>query len=620
MCNKLLNPSAAAAKQHFHLRFLQPFHAAAYVTHVYALRTPPAAGANLPSSHMASSMSRHQSLRVSLSAATSLRGPALAPSSSLRKLFLGESALVRAVWALRVLRYACIAVGCVGIGCAVAAANYVFADRVADPFANPLGVSPVANDLKLASSVLTAVLLALVCAKSWTLFSIRKLRGHTLPQQRYIDTVLWRPLLLEIIVCAIHCPVGVYALVDTQNPVDVTITYDLDSLLAVCMFARLSFVFLLLLHELVRLDSGERSSAFVLRCLLEQRPILTSAIVFIFSTVLFAYAVRVAEEPVCFTPETLALGWCVGYKSLQNYANCAWLIIVAALTIGFGDLVPYTTMGRCVVTIASIIGVVNIAVLVNSVRRAVEFSDIEVRHIHNIALRRLAVQRKTLAARVVASFMVFSHERTCIGGHGSGKGGSVGAGENSVVRSHRVINTNADISSVDVSAARSAPHLGDGRGGSALSALASASSREACLPRCIIAPGIPGASSVRRLARAIRIWAELRASWAAAKHAKKLEEEEVDSTRELQVTMQRLLASLTSLQASAGRCACATDGCPRRDGSSGTARDTGTLTAVGQQPVGGGNCPRGAGDQDSGRTSKSRRQSLDHPRPVGFAS
>ena len=346
--------------------------------------------------------------------------------------------LERALVALRWLRLACMVVGVLGIAAAVVAANLVFAARVNNPETNPRGISDQAHVAKLSSSILTSVLLLLIVLKAALLFRIRVLRGHLLPRQTFFETDLWRALVVELAVCAIHCPAGVYALVTTVNPIDVEITYDLDSLLSACMFARLFVVMMLIVREVTGVQSValrsvkqlEGSSEFVLRCLLEQRPIVASSGVFLVFMTVLAYAVRIAEEPVCYSPDAVALGWCTPYRSLRDYSNAVWLIVVTALTIGFGDILVYTTIGRFVVGIAGVAGVINIAVIVNSVGRAVAFSDAEVNSIRDIGVRRLAVNRKHLAASVIAAFLFFAHDR-CVstqGGRAAGRGAPGGRG------------------------------------------------------------------------------------------------------------------------------------------------------------------------------------------------
>lgn len=61
-----------------------------------------------------------------------------------------------------------------------------------------------------------------------------------------------------------------------------------------------------------------------------------------------AYAMRVAERPVCRTAAAVAEGWCAStHKDLDSALNSAWLVIITTLTVGCESGAARTRWRRC---------------------------------------------------------------------------------------------------------------------------------------------------------------------------------------------------------------------------------------------------------------------------------
>lgn len=365
---------------------------------------------------------------------------------------------------LRVLRIVAVALSLCGIAAGVTAAEYVYAARTAwwyttstdSPIVpsntNPLGRSPDADAAKLASTILTALLLACVVVEARYKFSILSLRRQVLPRQRFYETRLFVPTCVKFAVCAVCCPVGVYAIVPVTNMGGVVVDYDLDSLLSMVMFLRLWLLLSAVLEEVTGFGSAaarvvERSLSlsfdtyFALRHVLAAHSFTAAAVLYLGSVGVLTYWMRVVERPVCVTQEAVELGWCgltppydctvpagmqhgwcgspfpppyVGqyFGDLDNAWNSAWLIIITSLTVGYGDLFPYTQLGRLVSIVTALAGVILIALIVMAVAHAVTFNADETRALSELSKRTLAAERKRCAKRVVgAAVLLFVNRR-----------------------------------------------------------------------------------------------------------------------------------------------------------------------------------------------------------------
>ena len=411
---------------------------------------------------------------------------------------------------VRLLRVFMVVCGFAGIAAAIVAADAVFNARTASVVAtagwyppvssNPLGACPEAFAAKLASTLLTLMLLACVVAKARYRFVLLGLRRQLLPGQRFWETPLLVPTVVEFLICAVCCPVGVYALVDVVNAGKVVVTYDLDSLLSALMFLRLGLLAVVIIREASGFDSYEArvverstsqrfNASFAARQILDKRPISATLVAYFCVIGVLTYAMRVAEGPVCVTPEAIYVGWCTPtangepyFRNLRDGWNAAWLVIITSLTVGYGDLFPYTQLGRLVSVIAAFAGIILIALLVTAVSNASKFTFDEERALFELRKRSLMAEHKRLASCVVGAAVLFAADR---------RKRSVVAAQ---VRMEPLAAVSAPIDGGSVTAGATLPF---------------ASRR-----RTALAP--PSRGVVARLARALRTWTIANDAWIAA--------------------------------------------------------------------------------------------------------
>ena len=386
----------------------------------------------------------------------------------------------------RIVRIVCIFLMLAGIATAIVAAESVFSTRVRNPD-NPLGQTSFNLWVKWVSTILTAVLLVMMCVKASLNFQMLAVQGVLIPHQSFFDTTLARNLAIELLVCAVHCPAHVYALIPISNPIDIVISYDLDSLLSMLQFFRLLMVITMIINELSGF-SGSTSrqvqrnlhvsfdTKFALSHLLDLIPISGSLLVYAFTVGVLTYALRVAERPICFTEA--ASMWCVKYKDMNSAFNSAWCIVITTLTVGYGDFVPYTQIGRCVSTVAALVGIIIIALLVNAVSLFTRFNPDENRARGLIERHVLGSKHKRLASALVAASIAFGVDRMRNGGARSNKKVSFITSENPLV-------------------ARRSQGAGSGRP----------------LPARFLQPGAPSRHSLHKLALALNSWSSHTRKW-----------------------------------------------------------------------------------------------------------
>lgn len=333
--------------------------------------------------------------------------------------------ITRLTQRLRVVRVIAILLGFIGIGVAVVAAEEVYKSRQKDILegsAWSLGRSSLSDMTKSASTAFTVLMLVALCVKAHLTYQLYGVQGQLLPAQRFIDTDIARNFAIEMIVSAVHCPAGVYALVNTTNPINITITYDLDSLLSVLMFARLAMLVGMVIKEISGFNSAASrivqnslnlsfDLSFATRHLLDSQPVLSALTIYAATIGILTYAMRVAERPICKTPAAVASWGTSCNKDIDSPLNAAWMVVITTLTVGYGDLYPLTNLGRLISVIAAIIGIVVIALLVNAVSASTKFNADESRALGQLEKKQLTMKRQKVAARVVGAAMLYARDR-----------------------------------------------------------------------------------------------------------------------------------------------------------------------------------------------------------------
>ena len=353
------------------------------------------------------------------------------------------------------LHLALTLVALASLGTGVAAAETVYDARLADPAGNARGASPAAFGLKLATTLLTAALLALLALCYLVEYQLQVLQGHTLASQPFVETELLLPLLLEAALLGVHAPVGVYALWSTTNLAGVRIVYDADSLLSALMLYRFKPLLILLMDWL----SGFRSDRAVLiggrvevrlnsetatRYLLKKFAVVSTVSMYVVVVALLTYCMRVVERPLCRTPEAVAAEMCPNaFRDLDSAYNAFWFVLITSLTVGawcalvegrararlcdppplphlthtrahtharapgYGDLTPVTHLGRFVATVAAVLGVCVIALLVNAVAGYSKLDEAEDRACSLLELSERNADKQRCAARLQRDFVRF---------------------------------------------------------------------------------------------------------------------------------------------------------------------------------------------------------------------
>ena len=323
---------------------------------------------------------------------------------------------------MRMIRVANFVIAMVSVAASIVAAEQVYWNRLEVDF-HSLGQDDLSDATKVLSTIFTLLLCAGIFDSNYTSFHILKLKNKVVPGQNFFTSHHFTVCLIELVMASIHCPAGVYANLVSRNPQGLVIIYDWDSLLSVAMlFLRMRIGVIIALNEtlgsetlyvriIVKTMRIRLESYFAARTLLETKPIVTNLSVYAIAVIMLAYAIRVAERPVCVQMPSNGPASGCPWKDFESPYNALWCILVTSLTVGYGDLYPVTHMGRFITVVSAVLGIVLIALVVTAVANLARFNADEERGRILLERRSLAADRRHLAGRVVAECLLFRRDR-----------------------------------------------------------------------------------------------------------------------------------------------------------------------------------------------------------------
>ena len=109
-----------------------------------------------------------------------------------------------------------------------------------------------------------------------------------------------------------------------------------------------------------------RSLEFAIKAELKERPHIFITLIFLLSISMASFCLRCAEMPVDDIRGEEGFGW-------RYYWNSLWVTVITMTTVGYGDIYPVSTMGKCVCIIMCFWGNFLISLIIISLANLVEF-------------------------------------------------------------------------------------------------------------------------------------------------------------------------------------------------------------------------------------------------------
>jgi len=191
-------------------------------------------------------------------------------------------------------------------------------------------------------------------------------------------------MILEVIFNIVHVPPWL-DFNFTYNNQTKNVRYSMDNLIVFLMLSR-TYLVLRLSTKYTKWrgknaqmkcnrEGIEADTMFALKCLMKTNPYTILSLAFLFSSVVFGFAIRVLERPYY---EDAATGKILpfedGYQDWNFLNNGWWCMVVTMTTVGFGDFFAVTYLGRLVSIVACFYGVFLVSLMVVTLENSSKFA------------------------------------------------------------------------------------------------------------------------------------------------------------------------------------------------------------------------------------------------------
>jgi hypothetical protein len=115
------------------------------------------------------------------------------------------------------------------------------------------------------------------------------------------------------------------------------------------------------------------SRIFAIKCLLHVFPFRLLILFAMSITIILAYMIKVIEGPLFF----LSMETQFYHNDFRSFSNCLWYTLITMATVGYGDYVPKTNLGRLIGVLTSFTGTMFMSLMIISIQQSLELSTME---------------------------------------------------------------------------------------------------------------------------------------------------------------------------------------------------------------------------------------------------
>jgi len=110
--------------------------------------------------------------------------------------------------------------------------------------------------------------------------------------------------------------------------------------------------------------------SYSLKCLFKEHPLKLVCVFYSLSAFVFAYLIYLAERQI----EGRGTA-----KAATDYGNALWLILITTTTVGYGDYIPQTPLGRVIILFVAIWGTLIVSIMLVVVTNTLSMENCEIR-------------------------------------------------------------------------------------------------------------------------------------------------------------------------------------------------------------------------------------------------
>lgn len=123
------------------------------------------------------------------------------------------------------------------------------------------------------------------------------------------------------------------------------------------------------------------SIRFSLKCYLERSPAKSIMIVLTILFLIIAYLLRIFE---------IEYYRAIGFNDFEQFYSAIWAVVITMATVGFGDVVPVSHVGRLIVIVTSILSTFLFTLVIAAFKRNFILTEFEKRAMHDMHIYEIA--------------------------------------------------------------------------------------------------------------------------------------------------------------------------------------------------------------------------------------
>jgi hypothetical protein len=273
------------------------------------------------------------------------------------------------------------------------------------------------NTLRWICLALSMSIIVMLILRYWISLKLLKLMNLAGTNDGMISTGLWKFLLVEIMINMIFSPPYVEGSFSGRM-LKGTYTYSFDTIINFLVFFKLYYTIRIIyvispfLSEnalmVAKKHKMSLSLIYAVKCQLRRHPFLTLGGLFVICICIFGLIVRTFEFGFVDDSSDEA-GKTKTNPSFENYFNSFWLIVTSMLTIGYGDIYPKTHLGRIVIFMSVVVGMILVSLMIVFLSFLIE-SNPEENKVHTMVeiekvREKLRVKASEVVKRVMLLFM-----------------------------------------------------------------------------------------------------------------------------------------------------------------------------------------------------------------------
>ena len=239
----------------------------------------------------------------------------------------------------------------------------------------------------LMNSVLTIVLITNIYIKTSLITSLNITTKHLSKSETLLSSNDYLTIIFEIFLSLPHPMLSIADRcldmnITIENEIN-TVRYEINEIVFSFQFIRLYFLFNSILYlstfaspssfHLTSLLSIRNDAAFVIKCVYQRHPFVFVLVVYLLNISITGVIIYIAERPI--TDITRNVNLLVNKDN--SIISFLFAVFTSSVTIGYGDIIAYSLIGKIASIISIMIGIVCIALLIVTISKSLLIDSTE---------------------------------------------------------------------------------------------------------------------------------------------------------------------------------------------------------------------------------------------------